>query len=325
MELQEVFNQLNLSAKIVSLKETPSCIFYDVQLGNNLSFERFKSNLNEIQFRLKTNNPISFSQDSGIVKVQIFNKEPENILLENIWKKNLPGFLPIVLGQDYFGNVVTTDISEHPHTLIAGTTGSGKSVANHNFIVNCILRKDVDLYLSDPKQIEFSIYKNHDAVKYIAIDYKATIKMLEKLDGIMNLRLSLLKKYEKNSVKEIPYIKKIVVIIDEISDLMLQDKSGNFKKALLGLAQKCRAAGIYLVISTQRPSAKIISGDIKANFLARIACKVASKIDSKIILDESGAEDLIGKGDAIIKNYDLDFKRFKFCYFDLNMIKNIIK
>lgn len=325
MELQEVFNQLNLSAKIVSLKETPSCIFYDVQLDNNLSFERFKSNLNEIQFRLKTNNPISFSQDSGIVKVQIFNKEPENILLENIWKKNLPGFLPIVLGQDYFGNVVTTDISEHPHTLIAGTTGSGKSVANHNFIVNCILRKDVDLYLSDPKQIEFSIYKNHDAVKYIAIDYKATIKMLEKLDGIMNLRLSLLKKYEKNSVKEIPYIKKIVVIIDEISDLMLQDKSGNFKKALLGLAQKCRAAGIYLVISTQRPSAKIISGDIKANFLARIACKVASKIDSKIILDESGAEDLIGKGDAIIKNYDLDFKRFKFCYFDLNMIKNIIK
>ena len=83
MELQEVFNQLNLSAKIVSLKETPSCIFYDVQLDNNLSFERFKSNLNEIQFRLKTNNPISFSQDSGIVKVQIFNKEPENILLEN--------------------------------------------------------------------------------------------------------------------------------------------------------------------------------------------------------------------------------------------------
>lgn len=324
MNLQEVFSQLNLSAKVVSSTQNEFCSFFDVQLANSLSYDKFLSQAKEIEFRLKSESPISFSQIPGAVRIQIFNKEPQNIYLKNIWKKNLPGFLPIILGQDYFGNIVHTDISEHPHTLIAGTTGSGKSVANHNFIINCILRKDVDLYLSDPKQIEFSIYKNHEAVKYLATSYRSTVSMLDKLIDVMNVRLVLLKKYQKTSVKEIPYIKKIVVIIDEISDLMLQDKSGDFKKKLLQLAQKCRAVGMYLIISTQRPSAKIISGDIKANFLARIACRVASKIDSKIILDQSGAEDLIGKGDAIISNYEFDLKRFKFCYFDLDLIKTII-
>lgn len=324
MSLQEVFHQLNLPAKVTNVTHNEFCTFYDVQLSNSLPYEKFLSQSKEIEFRLKSETPISFSQIPGAIRIQIFNKEPEKIYLEKIWKNNLPGFLPIILGQDYFGNLVFTDISEHPHTLIAGTTGSGKSVANHNFIINCILREDVDLYLSDPKQIEFSIYQNHDAIKYLATSYKGTISMLDKLLIVMKARIDLLKKYQKNSIKEIPFIKKIVVVIDEISDLMLQDKSGNFKKMLLELAQKCRAVGIYLIISTQRPSAKIISGDIKANFLARIACKVASKIDSKIILDQSGAEDLLGKGDAIISNYELDQKRFKFCYFDLDTIKNYL-
>lgn len=324
MNLQEVFSQLNLAAKVTNISSNEFCTFYDVQLGNSLPYEKFLSQSKEIEFRLKSETPISFSQIPGAIRIQVFNKEPENIYLKNIWKSNLPGFLPIILGQDYFGNLVYTDISEHPHTLIAGTTGSGKSVANHNFIMNCILRQDVDLYLSDPKQIEFSIYKNNDSIKYLAVDYKSTILMLNKLLEIMQLRINLLKKYQKNSIKEIHYIKKVVVVIDEISDLMLQDKSGMFKKTLLELAQKCRAVGMYLIISTQRPSAKIISGDIKANFLARIACRVASKIDSKIILDQAGAEELIGKGDAIISNYEFENKRFKFCYFNMDIIKSIL-
>lgn len=214
--------------------------------------------------------------------------------------------LPVCLGVDMRGNPVMKDLSKMPHLLVAGTTGSGKSVGLNSFIMSLIHKKtpeELQFVLIDPKRIEFSMYNNQKyMMRPVITDMNIASNCLSQLCTEMERRYGLFEKSlsrnigeynKKNSVK-LPYI---VCIIDEFADLIMFDKE--VEKYVQTLAQKSRAAGIHLIIATQRPSVDVITGTLKANLPTRLSYKVASPSDSMTILNTAGAEDLIGRGDSL--------------------------
>lgn len=214
--------------------------------------------------------------------------------------------LPICLGVDTRGTPVMKDLSKMPHLLVAGTTGSGKSVGLNSFILSLIHKKspqELKLVLIDPKKIEFSIYNNQQyMLRPVITDMNIASNCLHQLVEEMNNRYNMfeqqtarnISEYNAKVNKKIPYI---VCVIDEFADLIMFDKSVE-KQAQL-LAQKSRAAGIHLIIATQRPSVDVITGSLKANLPTRLSYKVASPADSMTILNTNGAENLLGKGDSL--------------------------
>lgn len=214
--------------------------------------------------------------------------------------------LPICVGVNMHGEPVMKDLSKMPHLLVAGTTGSGKSVGLNSFILSLINKKKPDelkLVLVDPKRIEFSMYNNQKyMLRPVITDMNSASACLSQLVGEMNERYAI---FEKEMVRNIgEYHKKggkmpyIVCIIDEFADLIMFDKS--VEKVVQMLAQKSRAAGIHLIIATQRPSVDVITGTVKANLPTRLSYKVSSPTDSMTILNTDGAEDLLGKGDSLL-------------------------
>ncbi len=324
-DFNKVLSILNLDAECVDLINSPSSIFYHVELGEKCSLKKFSSSIKEIEFRLRCASPLFMQTipEKGVIQIQSIKNDLPLIEFGSLYKK-YPGSLPIVLGKDYQDNVLYSDFAEHPHTLIAGTTGSGKSIALHNIICNALKNDKIQLFLSDSKSIEFSCYENHPKVLNVVSSFEENVYMLENLISTMETRFDILKIYNQQTYKKIYNMSKILVVIDELADLILQDKNNKFKNLLLKLSQKCRAAGIFIVAATQRPSVDILSGTIKANFPARIALKTASVIDSKVILDQPGAELLKGKGDAIINTDKFQYQRFRFPFINpFKELKNI--
>ncbi|MCM1324487.1 MAG: FtsK/SpoIIIE domain-containing protein [Acetobacter sp.] len=214
--------------------------------------------------------------------------------------------LPLIMGTDIKGTPIIADLAKMPHLLIGGTTGSGKSVGLNTFILSLIAAKkpdEIKFVLIDPKKIEFSIYNNQKYL-YTPVITETTeaIATLAYLAEEMDKRYALfaenmsknLTDYNNHAEEKLPYI---ICIIDEFADLMAMDK--DVEKDVMRLAQKARAAGIHLILATQRPSVDIVTGVLKANFPTRLAYKVASSADSRTILDTTGAEDLIGRGDSL--------------------------
>ena len=214
--------------------------------------------------------------------------------------------LPICIGVDMHGEPIMRDLSKMPHLLVAGTTGSGKSVGLNSFILSLINKKkpeELQFVLIDPKRIEFSMYNNQKyMLRPVITDMNSAAACLSQLVGEMNERYTV---FEKEMVRNIgEYHKKggkmpyIVCVIDEFADIIMFDKT--VEKQVQLLAQKSRAAGIHLIIATQRPSVDVITGTIKANLPTRLSYKVSSPTDSMTILNTAGAEDLLGKGDSLL-------------------------
>ena len=215
--------------------------------------------------------------------------------------------LPICVGVNMRGVPVMKDLSKMPHLLVAGTTGSGKSVGLNSFILSLIKKKtpqELKFVLIDPKRIEFSMYNNQAyMLRPVITDMSVASRCLAELGAEMNARYA---KFEKDMVRNIgeynekhdvkmPYI---VCVIDEFADIMLFDKT--VEKQVQMLAQKSRASGIHLIIATQRPSVDVITGSVKANLPTRLSYKVASATDSMTILNTTGAETLLGRGDSLL-------------------------
>ena len=232
-------------------------------------------------------------------------------------------YAPIVLGVDSRGENLFCNLNNLPNLLIGGTTGSGKSVIIHNIILS-LLKSSSIIYIVDPKMVEFSGYVGIGGVKSVVHSAEECIDVIKKITDIMTLRFKLLKASGSRDVSEYNLshnqndaLPPIALIIDEWADISLKNKK--VQEVLCALAQKCRAAGISIILATQRPSANVLSGIIKANFSGRIALRAASSIDSRVIIESSGAEMLTGAGSALY----LDQTMQRPTMFRVPMVSNI--
>lgn len=243
------------------------------------------------------------------IGIEISNNTSEIISFNEIFESAIRnGEIPLVLGKNIDGSTAVIDLAKMPHILMAGTTGSGKSVVIHNIIMSLIKNfspEQCKLMLVDPKMLELTAYNGSEhLIKPVITNPTDAINSLEWLisemtkryNMMMNARVRNIKSYNETAKEPLPYI---VTIIDEMADLMMV-AGKEIESLIQRLAQMARASGIHLIVATQRPSVDVITGVIKANFPARIALRVASKIDSRIILDTQGAENLLGRGDMIV-------------------------
>jgi S-DNA-T family DNA segregation ATPase FtsK/SpoIIIE len=332
ISFNKILQAFKIQAECVKINHHRHFAYYDVKLEPGVKVNVLTQYSKEIALALhSTTIPIiKLIPVEGIVRLQVTFGHPEILLLQDLFSKgNVPaGTLPFCLGETDEGNIFWTDMAKNPHMLIAGTTGSGKSVLLHNLIANASKAKNVKVFLVDTKKVEFGIYDNPKCKKLIsnvAKDYISATNTIEYLCDMMEARYSYMSSIGVSNIEACTHmLDKILVIIDEVADLIMMDKSEKFQNALIKLAAKSRAAGIYIVLATQRPSVDIITGAIKANFPARLACKVSSRVDSQVILDEQGAESLFGKGEALFKNPYHDLTRLQIAYVNpLDTIKTL--
>ncbi|HKA62856.1 MAG TPA: DNA translocase FtsK [Methylomirabilota bacterium] len=249
----------------------------------------------------------------GTVAVEVPNPETATVYLREILVSQefvaTKGRLPLALGKDTTGNPVVADLAAMPHLLIAGSTGSGKSVGLNTMICSLLYKAtpaDVRFLLIDPKRLELGVYeKIPHLLAPVVTDAKEASARLKWIVGKMDSRYKQLQSKAVRNIegynKEVPPEERLpywVVVVDELADLMMVS-AGEVQNSLIRLAQIARAVGIHLIVATQRPSVDVVTGLIKANFPTRIAFQVASKVDSRTVLDSNGAEQLLGRGDMI--------------------------
>jgi S-DNA-T family DNA segregation ATPase FtsK/SpoIIIE len=331
--MQQLLKQLKINADVIGKDTNDSIVKYYLKLHPGEKINSIENNIREIALGIKSFGfPIvRLIPEKGIISLEVLTKEQKTINFSDMKELLLNSDLnlPVILGKTYDGKNIIADITKMPHLLVAGTTGSGKSVLLHSIICSLILGTNTKLALIDPKYVEFLCYKDIKDLIYPIANYSNEAQsILSDLVCEMDSRFRLMSKlyvkdiseYNKiKSKKPLPYI---VLIIDEFSDLMQTSKK-EFQDELCRLAQKSRACGIHIIIATQRPSADVITGIIKANFPARVSCKVTSAINSRVILDQKGAEKLLGNGDAIIDSPVYNMLRFKGAYLNTKDIQDV--
>lgn len=288
----------------------------------------------------------------GTIGIEVPNKDREIVplrtLLEHESFKHSRKELPLVLGKDISNQIFIADLTKMPHLLIGGATGQGKSVGINVILTSLIYKKhpsELKFVMIDPKKVEFSLFSKLEkhylahlpGAEPIVTDSVDAVKTLEALCREMDTRYDLLKDGDCRNIKEYNhkfkthqllneqhrYLPYIVLVIDELADLMIIAGKAA-EKPIARLAQMARAIGIHLVVATQRPSVNVVTGIIKANFPARMAFRVTSKIDSRIILDTAGAEQLIGQGDMLLSNGS-DILRLQCAFIDTPEVERICK
>jgi len=321
--LTEKYGEFEVTGQVTQINPGPVVTTFEFKPEAGIKYSRITNLTDDLCLALKAESIlIERMAGKSTVGIQVPNREREIIWLrENIESGEFLGSkskLTLALGKDINGRIVTADLAAMPHLLIAGSTGTGKSVAINAMIMSILYKATPDhvrLILVDPKRLELG---NYDGVPHlftpIITEPKLAAVALRNAVREMERRLKLLaekgvrniaqynKLFETPSLfaenpeeAPLPYI---VIIIDELADLMMLD-SGNVEESITRLAQMARAVGIHLVLATQRPSVDVITGLIKANFPARISFRVATKVDSRTILDANGAEALLGRGDML--------------------------
>jgi DNA segregation ATPase FtsK/SpoIIIE, S-DNA-T family len=324
--LTEKYAEFEVHGQITQINPGPVVTTFEFKPDAGIKYSRITNLTDDLCLALKAESIlIERMAGKSTVGIQVPNREREIIWLrENIESQEFMGQkskLTMALGKDINGRIVVADLAGMPHLLIAGSTGAGKSVAINAFIMSILYKATPDqvrLILVDPKRLELGNYEGvphlytpiitepklaANALRNAVREMERRLKLLA-AKGVRNIdqynRLfdnggtpSLFE--EESDEKPIPYI---VIIIDELADLMMLDSS-NVEESITRLAQMARAVGIHLVLATQRPSVDVITGLIKANFPARISFRVATKVDSRTILDANGAEALLGKGDML--------------------------
>ena len=324
--LTEKYAEFEIHGQITQINPGPVVTTFEFKPEAGIKYSRITNLCDDLCLALKAESIlIERMAGKSTVGIQVPNRQREIIWLrENIESQEFMGSkskLTIAMGKDINGRIVTADLAGMPHLLIAGSTGAGKSVAINAMIMSILYKATPDqvrLILVDPKRLELG---NYEGVPHlytpIITEPKLAANALRNAVREMERRLKLLAakgvrnidQYnklfdqggtpslfdEESDEKPIPYI---VIIIDELADLMMLDSS-NVEESITRLAQMARAVGIHLVLATQRPSVDVITGLIKANFPARVSFRVATKVDSRTILDANGAEALLGKGDML--------------------------
>ena len=318
VRLEETLRSFNVDIKVENVVRGPTVTRYEMELRPGIKMSKITSLHEDIALALGVSSVrvAAVEGKSSIIGIEVPNGITTSVPIREVlsseaFRKNSSP-LAFAAGKDIGGNYIIGDIAKMPHLLIAGTTGSGKSVCMNSIIVSLLYRAtpdEVRLIMIDPKMVELSIYNGipHLLIPVVT-DAKKAAGALQWAVTEMERRYQLLADYKVRDVKgynalarrddSMTPMPRIVVIIDELADLMLV-AAKEVENSIVRIAQKARAAGMHLVIATQRPSTDVITGIMKANIPSRIAFAVSSAIDSRIILDESGAEKLVGKGDML--------------------------
>jgi len=318
--LQSTFNNFGIEVKIVKAIVGPSITQFQILPTPGTKVSKIVNLSNDIALNLAAKDVRIEAPIPGksLIGIEIPNTVNELVTMKEVFvndKDNSP--LSVALGKDVSGESMFTRIDKTPHLLIAGSTGSGKSVCVNTIITSILLKNKPDkvkLIMIDPKMVELSIYDGiphlltsvvTDPLKAADVLHKVVLEMESRYREFARTRVRNIEGYNKIAEKdpdyrELPYI---VVIIDELADLMMVS-SKEVEESIARIAQKARAAGIHMIIATQRPSVDVITGVIKTNIPSRIAFAVSSSVDSRTILDKSGAETLLGKGDMLYLSAD---------------------
>lgn len=320
IKVHNLFSKLKvfkIDGDIVKTYSGPVVTTFEFRPAPNVKVSRIQNLQDDLSMALKATSIRIQAPIPGkdVVGIEIPNNKIQIIYLRELFESreflDSKANLAIVLGKDVRGNPVVEDLSLLPHLLIAGTTGSGKSVGLNAMILSLLYKntpKDLRLMMIDPKFLEFGLYEDiPHLLTPIITDPKKAITALSKAVEEMNRRYEMMNKVkvktivgynelaQSQGIDKLPYI---VIIIDEFADLMIMG-GREAEQYLISLAGKARASGIHLIIATQRPTVNVVTGLIKGNLPSKISYRVGSKIDSKVILDEVGAESLLGKGDML--------------------------
>lgn len=322
--LVKTLKSFNVEAQVINISKGPSVTRYELSIEDGIKVSKILGLADNLALSLAANSirieaPIPGKSAVGI---EIPNKEVKSVFLSEVICaekfQKFPSKVAFGLGKDITGNVIVTDIAKMPHMLIAGATGSGKSVCINTLITSILYKANPDevkLMMIDPKVVELSVYNGiphlltpvvTEPEKAAGVLNWAVSEMMERYNlfaqtGTRNLVGYNALKEENNEEK----LSQIIIIIDELADLMMV-AAKEVEASICRLAQLARAAGIHLIIATQRPSVDVITGLIKANIPSRIAFAVSSGTDSRTVLDTVGAEKLLGKGDMLFRSVDMN-------------------
>ena len=352
----EKLSDLGIGLEPVEVTIGPTVTLYEFKLDPKVKVNRIRSLEDDIAMKVESIGGIRIiapMPGRGTIGIEVPNRNPRTVGMKALITSQkfitTDMKLPIAIGRTITNDVYLFDLSKMPHLLIAGATGQGKSVGLNALITSLLYNKrpeELKLILIDPKMLEFSIYESigrhfltklEDEERYIITDTNKALPVLESLCVDMDGRYELLARAKVRNISEynklfrqghlreeegfvfLPYL---VLIVDEFADLIMTTGRA-IEKPIARLAQKARAAGIHIVLATQRPSTDVITGLIKANFPARIAFKVSSQVDSRTILDTKSAKDLIGRGDMLI-NDGKEMRRIQCAFIDTPETERIV-
>ncbi len=359
--LQTTLEDFGIMAEVVGWVAGPTVTLFKINLPSGVRVSRVTALNDDIALALAAQGVRIFAPIPGTnyVGIEVPNRTRQNVLLSDVIADAPPGPLQIAIGKDVEGHSIVLDLAKMPHLLIGGTTGSGKSVSINAMIMSILMRatpSEVRFILIDPKRVEFTPYNGiphlyvpvvtepreaASALSWGVAEMERRLKVFSKVGarniGLYNAKVQKAKAEQEKARQagtepeaweyddELPYI---VIIIDELADLMMNvGKEVEF--SISRIAQLARAAGIHLIVATQRPSTNVVTGLIKANITNRIAFNVASSIDSRVILDTPGAENLIGLGDMLLSRPEYGKPlRIQGCFVseeEINAVVNVLK
>ena len=355
-ELQQSLEDFGVPAEVVGWVAGPTVTLFKIELPAGVRVNKIRNLGTDLALALAASSVRIFAPIPGTnyVGIEVPNEHRETVYLSEILKDAKPGPLQIAIGKDVEGNSIVTNLATMPHLLIGGTTGSGKSVSVNAMIMSILMRAtpdDVRFIMIDPKRVEFTPYNGIPHLYApVVTEPKEAASALTWAVAEMERRLKIMSEVAARNIKEynakvkegsLDEIKKItssgsseekkhvhlpyiVIIIDELADLMMC-VGKEVESSICRLAQLARAAGIHLIVATQRPSTNVVTGLIKSNITNRIAFNVASSIDSRVILDQNGAEDLIGLGDLLLSKPELGKPmRIQGCFVSNEEIKAVV-
>jgi len=357
--LEQLLSEFNINARVVAADTGPVVTMFELELAAGVKVSQISALANDMARALGVGavRVVAPLQGKHTIGIEVPNSEKEKVRIKSMMElsgsKPQRMQIPLFLGKDSAGESLVSDLAKMPHLLIAGTTGSGKSVCINSIITGIMLTKrpdEVKLILIDPKMVEMTAFNTiphlmcpivTETQMAVKILEWATVKMDERYALLAEAKVKNITEYNKLSPEEIlkrfnpsspeeeekipkrlPYI---VIVIDELADLMMT-AAKEIEAYIVRLAQKSRAIGIHIVLATQRPQATVVTGLIKSNMPCRIGFRVAARMDSRIILDQNGAETLLGEGDMLfLKPGTSDLVRAQGTYVDDAEIKGIVK
>ncbi len=344
----ETLNNFGVTTQIARVLRGPAISRFDIEVPKSVSMDAITKRYKDINLRIATKTPVRMVAPvpgTSFVGIEVANRTKDTVTLKDLVSSSEflsadNSTLTFTLGKDVVGTPLCIDITQMPHLLIAGATKSGKSVCLNTLIVSLLMKygpEELRLVIIDPKKVEFKFYEKLPHLYFGEIvnngDIALTTATLNWVYGEMSRRYSVFTDYKvknlegynkkalANNEKIMP---RILVIIDEFANIMLNDKNGANDR-ICALAAEARAAGIHLILATQRPSADIMEGPIKANLPARIVFKVATDVDSRVCIGKNGAETLLGSGDGLYKTDGMfDYDRFMGAYVSDEEIVDVV-